>query len=61
MGQVKFLGRYIPKEHFRAFVYNKNNEQKLVDSWDEFEEAMSEGIWFAEKQKVVTKSRTRKR
>ncbi len=57
-----YLGRIVSKKHFRAFVYGTNGEQKLVESWDEFEKAMESGIWFASKEeKVKTKSDKRKR
>ena len=43
-----YLGRIIPKEHFRAYIYKANGDKKLVNSWDEFEAHMETGIWFAE-------------
>lgn len=45
--QVNYLGRIVDKEHFRAFIYGTQGEQKLVESWDAFEAAMQSGIWFA--------------
>lgn len=42
-----YLGKLIPKENFRAFIYSPTEEQKLVESWHEFEVHMQTGIWFA--------------
>lgn len=46
---VKYDGRYVPKNGFRTFVYSLN-EQKLVNSWEEYEEHMLSGIWFSDKK-----------
>lgn len=46
---VSYCGRKVPKENFRAFVYSLNDEQMLVNSWDEYEKAISSGIWFPTK------------
>lgn len=45
--QVLYLGRWVSREHFRAFVYNKEGK-KLVNSYDEFSKLISSGIWEAE-------------
>ena len=42
-----YLGRIVPKEGFRTFIYSPDGSQKLVESWDEFESHMETGIWFA--------------
>lgn len=42
-----YLGRIVPKEHFRAFIYGPNQQKRLVNSWDEFEAHMASGLWFA--------------
>ena len=43
---VEYMGRHVPKDTFRAFVYSKDGEQKLVNSWDEFQIAIATGDWF---------------
>ena len=43
--QVLYLGRWVSKKHFRTFVYNKN-EQKLANSYEEYSELISSGLWF---------------
>ena len=48
-GQFQYLGRWINKENFRAFVYNEKCEQKLANSYQEFESLTASGIWFASK------------
>lgn len=45
--QVLYLGRWVSREHFRAFVYNSTGN-KLAKSYHEFSEMISSGIWFAE-------------
>lgn len=41
-----YNGRRVVKENFRAYVYSVDNAKKLVNSWNEFEQAMASGIWF---------------
>jgi hypothetical protein len=42
-----YLGRMVPKDKFRAFIYASDGATKLVNSWDEFERHMETGLWFA--------------
>lgn len=49
--QVLYLGRWVSREHFCAFVYNTTG-QKLVKSYDEFSSMISSGAWFAEPKDV---------
>lgn len=50
--QVNYLGRWVDKTTFRAYVYNADSE-KLVNSYSEYEDLISSGLWFPEKDKVV--------
>lgn len=50
--QILYLGRWIPKENFRVFVYNKSGCQ-LVNSYDEFKSMVSSGLW---EDKPITES-----
>lgn len=43
---VLYQGRMIPKEGFRSYVYGVNGGKKLLNSWTEFENHISTGIWF---------------
>jgi hypothetical protein len=45
----KYKGREVSKDHFRAYVYGDNNTQMLVNSWDDFQYALSTGAWFEDK------------
>ena len=49
--QVLYLGRWVSREHFKAFVYNSGG-QKLMNNYQEFSEAISSGVWFAEEKDV---------
>ena len=44
-GQVLYNDKWVDKKHFRAFVYN-TKEQKLANTYEEFERMISSGIWF---------------
>jgi len=44
-GQVQYLGRFVDRATFRAFVY-KVNEQKLMKSYEEYEHHIMTGEWF---------------
>lgn len=52
-GQILYLGRWVSRKHFRAFVYN-STDCKLVNSYNEFCSLISSGAWFAEKPIEVT-------
>ena len=58
-GQFQYKGRWVNKEHFRAFVYNSNGDQKLAGSYKEFHDLISSGIWFAERQQTPHKRKPR--
>lgn len=45
--EVMYMGRKIPKEGFRAFVYGKDNRRKIAESWDEFIKLLATGDWFS--------------
>lgn len=44
--QVLYMDRWVSREHFRTFVYNKDG-RKLVKSYDEYCKAISSGMWTA--------------
>lgn len=48
-----YLGRIIDKQHFRAFIYAPNGNQRLVESWEEFEANMQTGVWFATHDEAI--------
>jgi hypothetical protein len=45
---VHYLGRQVPKDGFRVFVYGKDGQQKLVNSYQEYEAQLATGNWFAQ-------------
>jgi hypothetical protein len=56
---VEYLGKMVPREHFRVFVYSQDGKQKLVNSWNEYQEAIGSGMWFAEKQPLKQRKKER--
>lgn len=49
--QVLYLGRWVSRSHFRAFVYN-NSGSRLVESYKDFSDLISSGVWFAEEKDI---------
>lgn len=47
--QVLYMGRWVSREYFRAFVYNSTG-QKLANSYQEFIDLIASGVWNAEKE-----------
>jgi hypothetical protein len=54
--QVMYLGRWVDKKTFRAFVYGESG-QKLANSYTEYEDLIASGIWYAEKPIVASRKR----
>jgi hypothetical protein len=50
--QVFYMGRMIDRDSFRTYVY-KANEQKLANSYGEYEELISSGLWYATKEDAL--------
>lgn len=48
-GQFLYLGRWVNKEHFRAFIYNEKGEDQLANSYNEYESLTMSGLWFSSK------------
>lgn len=44
--QFNYLGRWVDKESFCAFVYDKNGQSKLAKNYDEYEDLTTSGVWF---------------
>lgn len=49
---VLYLGRMVPKKNFRAYVYDKDNNGKLVNTWTDYEEHLASGLWFSTKRNI---------
>lgn len=52
--QVLYQGRWVNREHFRVFVYNGEG-QKLANSYDEYMNLISSGLWWNTKEEVDPK------
>ncbi len=52
VAQVQYNGRWIDKEHFRAFVYN-GTDKKLAESYKQYEDLIATGIWFDSTAKAL--------
>ena len=44
---VDYQGRMVDKDTFAAFVYDKDGNEQLAKSWDEYEELIATGIWLS--------------
>jgi len=55
VSQFYYQGRWVSKNNFRAFIYGKEDQQKLVNSYDEFIKEIESGEWFASKDEVKPK------
>jgi len=50
VGQFLYLGRWVDKATFCAFVYDKNGNEKLAENYQNFQNMISSGLWFASKK-----------
>jgi hypothetical protein len=57
-GQFLYLGRWIDKNTFRAFVYNDKGESRLATNYPEFENLTASGVWFPSRESVPVKIET---
>lgn len=58
---VLYDNRVVSKEGFRAFIYGVAGKTKLVNSWEEYQDCVSSGLWFSSKDKVPEKSKHKKK
>lgn len=66
---VIYQGRPISTHGFRVFIYGPMNQQKIVNSWKDYQAHIATGLWFSKKEdvkeeigevKAITKGRPRK-
>lgn len=54
--QVLYLGRFVDKHTFTAFVYQQTEKglfnEKLAKNYDEYKQLISSGEWFSSKKEV---------
>ena len=60
IGQFLYLGRWVDKKTFRAFVYDKDGNQMLADNYDQYIKFTSSGNWFSEKPDAPDNKKVRK-
>lgn len=49
--QVFYQGRWVPREHFRVFIYSLK-EKKLVNSYEEYCTFIESGLFFPTQEEV---------
>lgn len=54
--QFNYLGKWVDKKSFRAFVYNQKGDEQLANSHKEFEDLTSSGIWYSTKELALENS-----
>lgn len=54
-GQVMYLGRWVDKSTFRAFVYNEKGEHRLATNYPEYESLTASGVWYPSKPNLEPK------
>ena len=58
-GQFEYLGRWVDKHNFRAFVYSKD-EEKLAETYQQYTDLLASGLWFATREQASIKIRKHK-
>lgn len=53
--QVEYLGRWVPKEHFRVWMHGYDNTRKLANSYKEYIDLLATGEWFTTPEEAVKK------
>jgi hypothetical protein len=53
VAQVYYDGRWVSRNNFRVFVYNKDG-QKLAKSYDEYLKLIESGLWFSSRDEKET-------
>lgn len=46
MNYVEYQGRMVKRHPFRAFIYSLDGKRKLVESYEDFQNALGSGLWF---------------
>lgn len=44
--EVIYNGKIVEKEHFRVFLYGKDDTKKLANNWADYERLKATGEWF---------------
>tara|TARA_R110000868_G_scaffold335547_1_gene596437 strand:+ start:21799 stop:22062 length:264 start_codon:yes stop_codon:yes gene_type:complete len=52
---VIYLGRSVPKAHFRAWIYGHDGARMLARTWIQYEALLSTGLWYSKLEDVPEK------
>lgn len=58
---VPYLGKYVTRRGFRAFIYAADGRQKIAESYDEFDLYTHTDTWFATKEEAEAPKKPRKK
>ena len=58
--QFQYQGRWVDKQNFRAFVYDLNGNEKIANSYQDFMDLTSTGIWYESKPEASPQKRKQK-
>ena len=56
---VNYKGRCVLREGFRVFVYAEDGTQKLVNSWNEYQNAIGSGQFYDVQPPLKTRKKER--
>ena len=59
-GQFLYLGRWVDKATFCAFVYDKDGNEKLANNYQNYQAWIASGLWFSSKPNTLKKPRKAK-
>lgn len=58
---VTYLGRSVPRNGFRAYIFSNDGRQKIAESFDEFDLLTHSDEWFATKEEAEALKKPRKK
>lgn len=53
---VMYLDRKVPRKNFRAYVYSRDGQEKIAESYEEYELCISGDKWFSTKEETQEES-----
>lgn len=57
---ILYLGRWVSKDNFRVFVYDIKGNQKLANSYNDYQNLMANGLWFSSKEEAANQKGNKK-
>lgn len=58
---VTYLGRAVPRQGFRAYMFSSDGRKKIAESFDEYELFIHSDEWFDTKQEAEAFKKPRKK